>query len=193
MDKKSLLVKILGRKQIADYSYAILFFLISSFFLIFAIKPALSIAFSLERESGDLKRVNDIYEHNILKLVDIQSNLERIRDRLDLLESAVPLKPDTQKMILDIRKAATDQNIEIRNFEMSNVDLKKSTSGKKARTITISLQLDADYPSTTAFINEILSEKRLKTIKRLLIAKDTKSATDSSKLRVTIEVEGHYL
>jgi hypothetical protein len=61
MDKQSLVKKLLGQKEAKDYSYAVLFLIISSFFALFAIKPALSIAFSLKREAADLDRINILY------------------------------------------------------------------------------------------------------------------------------------
>lgn len=193
MDKKKLLSKIFGRKELADYSYTVLFFLISSFFLIFAIKPALSIAFSLRRESGDLKRVNDVYEQNILKLVDIQANLERIRDKLELLETAVPPRPDTQGIVADIKRAAADQGLLIKNFDISKVDLKKSDDKKNIKVIAINVQADTDFQSISGFVQKLITQKRLKLIKKLSIFKDDKNATGSSVLRVIFETEGYYL
>ena len=71
IDKKTLLKGILNRKDLVDYTYGILFLIISSFFLFFAIRPALTIAFSLQRESIDLKKLNAQYEENVLKIVEM--------------------------------------------------------------------------------------------------------------------------
>lgn len=193
MDKKSLLSKIIGRKEIVDYSYAILFFLISSFFLIFAVRPALSIAFSLKRESADLKRINDIYERNILKLVDIQANLESIRDKLSLLDSAIPQRPGVNTLVQDVRSAAEEQGITIENFEMSTIDLKKMSDEKKVKTITITIQTNANYQSTEQFIQKIIDQKRLKTIGKLQIKKDDKTQSGSSQLHITLETDAYHL
>lgn len=50
MNTKELILKLTQDKKVKDYSYAILFFAISSFFAWFVIKPVLGIAFSLDRQ-----------------------------------------------------------------------------------------------------------------------------------------------
>lgn len=193
MDKKSLITKLLGRHEIVDYSYAILFFLISSFFLVFAVKPALSIAFSLQRESIDLKRVNDVYERNILKLVDIQSNLEQIRDQLYLLDTAVPPTPYVQALVTDVRGIATEEGLNLRNFEITPINFKNAAGGKKVQMVTISMQTDGSYQAASDFIQKMIEQKRLKTISKIQMSRDERSASSSSQLRIVIETNGYYL
>jgi hypothetical protein len=52
----------LNKSPYKDYSYAIMFFLVSTFFVVFVIRPVLSIAVALQKESSELEQVNKVYE-----------------------------------------------------------------------------------------------------------------------------------
>lgn len=193
MEKKRLLQKIFKKKEIKDYTYAILFFSISSFFLIFAIRPALTIALSLKRESSDLRRVNDLYERNILKLVEIQSTLESIRDKTPLLQGAIPEKPETNVLISDITNAAKISGLNVKNFQLASISLKKTASQNELKHIKVQLQSNSNFQSTDGFIEALMQQRRLKTIKRLQIIKEKATETASGQLKVIIDFEGYYL
>lgn len=193
MDRQLLIKKFLTRKEVKDYTYAILFFVISSFFTLFAIKPALSIAFSLRRQAFDLERINAIYEKNILKLVDIQFKIENIRDKTYLLEQTVPKKPETKTLVDNIKQVASAEGILINNLSLSSVDLKKEVEETKLRLLLINMETTAEFAAAHNFIEKITQQKRIKTIKNLKILKGENSSTDSAHLKIMMEIEGYYL
>lgn len=192
MNKKNIVTNILEKKAVRDYSYAILFFLISSFFLLFAIRPALVIAFSLRREAHDLRKLNEVYESNILKLVDIQSQLELVRDQIYLLETALPNNPNSPEIIQDIQTAAQVHGVSIRILESSKINL-KNTSKAKIKMLPITAQVSGDFNQVHNFLLQLQQSKRLKTVEKLQIVRDEKEATTSSQLKVIIDVNSYYL
>ena len=193
MDKKILIQKILNKKEIKDYTYAILFVIISIFFLIFAIRPALTIAISLKREAQDLHKLNVSYETNILKLVEIQSVLESIRDKTRFLEAAIPQKPETSILINDITNAAQSTGFKIKSFQIASIGLKKASVQNELKRIEIQMQSNSGFQNIDGFIETIISQRRLKTIKQFQIMKEKGIGTSSAQLKVIIDFEGYYL
>lgn len=193
IDKKTLLKGILNRKDLVDYTYGILFLIISSFFLFFAIRPALTIAFSLQRESIDLKKLNAQYEENVLKIVELQSNIELARNDLYILDEALPQKPNMDKFVREIKTAALISNLTVTRLEVQEVPLKEKTKSTAKKKVSVRIDGNGEYAVIKQFINEILSQRRIKTIKNITIGKNQKQSTDSAALSVIIELEGHYL
>ena len=61
IDKTTLINRLTQSKETKDYTYAILFLLISSFFAFAVIRPVITIAVSLDREAKDLRVTNDFF------------------------------------------------------------------------------------------------------------------------------------
>jgi Tfp pilus assembly protein PilO len=193
MDKQSLVKKLLGQKEAKDYSYAVLFLIISSFFALFAIKPALSIAFSLKREAADLDRINILYENNLTKLVDVQTSLEKVRDKTYLLDMAAPKMPETKTLIDDIKQSASSEGILIQKLSLSDVDLKNDSKSKDLKVIAINMETRSNFTSVNNFIHKITDQKRIKTLRSLKILSDESVASGEGQLRIVMEIEGFYL
>ncbi len=193
MDKQLLIKKILAKKEVRDYTQIILFFLISSFFLLAAIKPALTIAFSLKREIFDLERINAIYERNILKLVDAQFKLENIRDKTYLLDQALPKSPEMKTLVDNVKQVASAEGVLIDSLSLLSVDLKKEIKGIQPKPLIINMEIKGEFSTVNNFIKKISDQKRIKIIKNLKILKETDFSTESAHLKIIMETEGYYL
>ncbi|GIW64964.1 MAG: hypothetical protein KatS3mg092_0897 [Patescibacteria group bacterium] len=79
MEKNQLKKNIFSKSQ--DYTYIILFLIIFSIFIFFAINPSLKTAFSLKKEKNDLEVINNIYEQKIINIANIQNQLEENREK----------------------------------------------------------------------------------------------------------------
>src|SRR3989344_3708776 len=93
-------------KNTGNYVSVIFFLLIFSVFIIFAIKPSLTTAFSLKKEELDLQQVDRVYEEKINSITMIQAVIEENRDNLPLLNQSVSANPEVNKIIEDIKKIA---------------------------------------------------------------------------------------
>lgn len=185
--------KILNQPEMKDYTTAILFFVAFAFFTLVVIRPALIIAFSLQREAGDLKRIDAVYEKNISKLIFIQSTLENIRGKVYLLDQAMPKSPKTTLLIDDIRKVASEQNINLSNLNLSNVDLKNIQNKTKLNTLTVNLETETNFVAAKKFIDNLMSQRRIKTIKSLTISRIENLSSGSANLKISFILEGYYL
>src|SRR5574340_819007 len=106
---KSTIAKSIFTKKTGDYTFTIMFFLIFSMFIIFAIKPSLTTAASLKKEEEDLEKIDAVYEKKIIAIATIQQAMEANRNDFFLLGQAISSYPKVNKMIEDIKSVA-DQN-----------------------------------------------------------------------------------
>ncbi len=177
-------------KKTRDYSFAILFFLVFSMFIVFAIKPSLTTAFSLKKEESDLTQINDLYESKISNITDIQNQLETNRDNLYLLDEAVSKTPQVNKIVEDIVSIANSDNLVIKRAGVDDVNLIKSP--KSLNDIVFTLEGQGSFDNLNKFIKDLFMQRRLKTIEEMKISKDNLS-TSSANLQIQLKIDGYYL
>lgn len=193
MDKRLAAVKqLFSQKQVADYTYATLFFLISSLFAFLAIKPSLSIAFSLKREADDLAKLNAAYEKNIESIIKIQKELETVRGKTFLIAEATPDKPEIKTVIDNITGAVGASGGQLEPFDMPAIDLKGDGQNKTLKAIPIGLSLEGEWTALNSLIDELTAKRRLTVIKNLNIVK-SEASSQSASLKSDVDIENYYL
>jgi Tfp pilus assembly protein PilO len=187
IDTVDVIKKVLGKKQVQDYTYAIMFLLLSSFFSFFVIRPVLRIAVSLSNEAQELKAINAIYETNIRKIVELQAALENIRPKSYLVEAAIPSGPQLQPFITEIRLAAETTPLKIGSIDVGEVTYHDDS--KKIKALDLSIKVQGSFAEVSRFIKTLLNQPRLKHITALRMTKDT---IQSQELEISLTVESGY-
>lgn len=182
-------------KKATDYTFTILFFLIFSLFILFAIKPSLTTAVSLKKEESDLKIIDSKYESNIINIVSVQSLMEEHREKLPLLTDAISDHPQVNKMIDDIKKASDQTAFVIKKAGIEEVSL-LDTKNKKLQTLLLTIEGSSDFDILMRFIQSLSNQRRLKTIEKIVITNSGNlegQASSSGQLKVIMNVEAYYL
>ena len=205
IDKSILINKITGSKEAKDYTYAILFLLVSSFLAFSVIKPVLSIAVSLNKEAKELKQVNAVFEKNINNMVALQNEMQEIRSQTYLVDLAVPKQPSIQQLMQDIRASALDEGMELKTIEVTqseeikNVQLSRKLNTSEdvkskitAKPITIQLIVKSDFDQAVRFIKRVMNQKRLKTVSKIALSKE-QDKKGSNFLTINMEIKGYHL
>lgn len=181
-------------KKAQDYTFTILFFLIFSLFILFAIRPSLTTAAGLKKEEVDLKAIDAQYENNITNIASVQSLMEQHREELPLLTDAIADHPQVNKMIDDIKKASDQTTFGLRKASIGEVNL-LDTKVQDLQTLHLTIEGTSDFDTLMKFIQALFHQRRLKTVQRLIISRDQQQdqATASGQLKVIMEVEAYYL
>lgn len=190
MDSK---IKFIFGKKIKDYTYTILFFLIFSFFLLVVIKPNLEIVFNLQKEREKLIALATSYSLVIEKIVAMQVMLETTRKDIFVLDQALPVKPEINKIIDDINNIASLSGLIIKNFSVSQINLKENQKSVGRQDLILDLDLDSDFNGAKTFFEELHKQRRLKIINNISINKDSKSGTIGGQLKIKMSVKTFYL
>lgn len=194
---------LLNKGPIKDYSYAIIFLVVSSFFIIFVIRPVLTIAIRLRNEAQELQQVNDVYEENITRVLSLQSELESVRSRRTLLKEALPEQAMVKALIDDVQAAANEQGIDLEKILIGGVSLKESAEegapdpvleGLSTRTVGIQVTIAGSYDQTQGFMDSLLNQRRIKSIDSFSV-KNIEYLTESTVtgLQLDIQIESYYL
>lgn len=183
-------LKSVFNQRTTDYSFVIIFLLVFSVFIIFAISPSLKTAFSLKKEERDLTNVDNVYEKKIMNIADIQYQIETNRDDIPLLNQAMSQYPEVNKMIDDVKTIADKNSLIISKANISDVNLRQET--KQIDKVRLNIEAKAGYDNLQSFIKDLFSQRRLKMIDSLTIRQD-KESTESGTLTVVLVIDGFYL
>ena len=208
MNREELLAKILN-KRVRDYSFPIVFFIIFSIFIFFAIRPNLVTAFSLQKELDELRIQDDQYEQVILNIVNYQTVIEKTRDDIPLLKQAIPESPEIFAMVRDIKKGATESGMIINNLDISDVSLKDSGTAptgtqvaaakpkvggvEENKKYTVKFSVDSNFTEVKNFMQNLMNQRRMKIIEQLDIVSAGQQGSQSATFNVSFVVDGYYL
>lgn len=176
-----------------DYSYAIAFFFTFSFFVLFVIRPNLVNVFGSFAQIEELKKVENVYDEQIKTILLIQADMEQYRPQLELVNQAVPSTPVVNKVISDLTLAAEKHAIGIDTLEVQDINL-KSANERQIEAIKVAMECRGTFEEIHNFLTEMRLQRRLKSVKELVIARDLENvATDSADLVIKMQIEGYYL
>lgn len=186
--------KKLFTQKTTDYSFTMLFLIIFSVFIVFAIKPSLTTAFSLKKEQLDLTKIDKVYEDKIMSIALVQSKMEQNRNDIPLIYQAISTSPQVNKMVDDIKQIADANSFLIMKASIGEVNLFESKK-TSIQTIGITVVGVSDFEHLSQFISALLNQRRLKTINNLKVSRPQEEgiATESGQLQIQIDVEGYYL
>src|SRR3989338_9467864 len=190
--EKSLIIKKLFSKKTQDYSYAIAFFLIFSFFIFYIIRPNLITVFEINTKIEQLKSINKLYGEQIDKIVEVQASFEDNRDDFFLLKEAIATKPEVNKLLSDVDVASEGSKLTSEHISVTDINLKDKGSVNKLKSFIVNMNLLGTFEDTLVFINKIYNQRRLKLLPELEIARGQVSS-ESATLNIRLEVEGYYL
>lgn len=185
------LIASLNEKKTKDYTFTTLFFIIFSIFVFFAIKPALITALDLSAEEKNLVILDTKYELLIGQIVQIQSALEEVRDRLYLIDESLPEQPYLNVIIKDIQTIASKNNVTIRTMNVDRINLVESKKDE-LRSLVVSVQLGSSFDDYIKFEKDLIQQRRLKNIKSVSIDRET-VGSGSATLQINAVIEGYYL
>ncbi|QQR64421.1 type 4a pilus biogenesis protein PilO [Candidatus Roizmanbacteria bacterium] len=158
---------------------------------IFAIRPALSTAISLNKQEADLKTLDGKYELLIGQIVQIQNALQLVRDKLYLIDEALPAQPYMNIMMSDIQESAKKNNISIRKIDIHRINLVE-TEKNLFRSMVVNVELGSTFDDFIKFEKDLLLQRRLKKFKTINIGRED-VASGSATLNIKAEIEGYYL
>ncbi len=194
MDRNKIM-QALSQEKVQKPTFAIIFFLLFSFFVYFAIRPNLVTAFSLQKELQEVRLKNREYEEQILQIVNYQTAVEQYRDDFPLLDEAIPLSPGVVKVVDDIRKSASEAGILLTTLSVDDsFEYKNEETPKTEELVSFSLSTTSEVQidQLQQFINNLLDQRRIKTIESVDIS-SKELDEQGTVFSITINIMVYYL
>lgn len=192
--KKNDLITIMKDSKIRDYTYAIIFFIVSSFFAFFVIRPVLTIALSIRREAIDLASINKDYEQNIQKVLELQYSIEQLRPRRGLLDEAMPSQPMIPQVIADLQNASGQSGVPVKLLSIQAVSLKKNSEGPKDTkrpVVQATFKTIATFAQVQQFLEAVANQRRVKGLRNINLTVEKVGVEKVVSLE--IEIESYYI
>lgn len=136
-------------------------------FAVFAIRPTLQTMGSLIKELEDKRDLNQRLAQKVAALSTAQSQYEAVRERITLLDDAIPSTPEFQEALLIIEKLASESQLTIINLQAREVpqepdpvtDVPFDRKARVSRPIV--LTVTGDYPTIRQLIENIQAQRRM--------------------------------
>lgn len=177
-------------KRTASYLTITLSFLSLSLFGLFAIRPTLMTALSLIKSVGDLQKLNVEYENKISSLIHAQSEYEKIREDLPLVDSALPSNSSFSNVAQSIERFAIREDVVINQLQIDSVPVSTLSASSTLYNYGFSLVGLGEYEYLSNFLSHIINWKRIITIKSLEFNQE--GSTQSGILRLTLKGTAYY-
>ena len=185
------------KKQVVVYTGLALTFFTISFFALFAIKPTVTTIVGLIKEIQTKKEIDQKLQAKINSLREAQTNYSLVKDRLDLVDQALPQELDLISLLYQIEILAQKNNtaIESLNFEPSYLLGEKSKDIKDTQSsaTSFSLALGGDFESLNNFLASFESLRRVIGLESFVVNTLGAKEPELSRLNLGLQLKAHYL
>ncbi len=194
------LAPLLKKPKMRASTTAVFSFLAVSLFLWYAVRPTAQTIIYLQREIKDKTTLNKQMEAKITALIEAQATYETIASRLPLLVDALPRSPDPAILAVELRNIANVSQASISAMQIAGVPLttKDATPGAKLiarqplQDFTISLVISGPYTAIKAFLDGLITLRRITTIDMVSIRQGVTLNSSDTALQLSIRLKSYY-
>jgi len=182
-------------KPIAKVSLE-LFFTVTAviIFALFAIRPTLQTMGKLIKELEDKQALNQKLAQKVAALSTAQTQYEAVKDRVTILDEAVPTTPQFEKALLIIEKVASESRVTIINLQAKEVpkepdqatDVPFQQNSRTTRPIV--LNVTGDYPTIRQLIENLQAQRRALIVDTVVFSITEQRGRKTLQATITINV-----
>ncbi len=180
---------------------AVFSFLAISLFAWYAIRPTAQTIIFLRREIADKTVLNEQMENKITALIEAQATYETIKDRLSVIEQALPNNPDGVILARQLRNLAVVSGASISAIQIPSLPIlgQEATPGAKLAQqkpmdqFPVSLVISGSYVSLKQFMDGLLTLRRITGIDAITIKPALRQGLAGDALQLTIRLQSYYL
>lgn len=191
---------IIKRPRFRASTTAVFSFLAISLFLWYAVRPTAQTIIYLQREIADKTQVSQQMEAKITALIDAQATYENISDRLPILDQALPHRPDGAILARELKNIADASQASVSAIQIPSIPLTtdsatpgaKLTAQKPLQEFPITMVLTGAYPALKAFLNGLVSLRRIVTIEQIVIRQNGDFNNPTSELQLSVHLKSYY-
>jgi hypothetical protein len=185
----------LNRSDVRTYSGLILFFLTTSFFLTFAIKPTANTVTSLNRQIADGKVTDQKLQEKINALSAAQVEYNKVAPDLPLINSVLPDNPAVVKFAKLVEGVANSAGVDILSLQFSPVDIYNKETPATKETISTAVLSEHNYTIvfSGSYKNLIAFQEYIRKVQRLTLSDKftiNKLSLGDTKAQLSLDMSG---
>jgi len=160
------------------------------FFVIFAIRPSISLIYTLQKEKAEYKKIDQTLETKIQDIISTQAQFMELINNKALVDEALPSSPLPAEKTVELAKKFLNKNITINSFGVQKISLiPKTQTG--LNTVTVNVDAQAKYQSFWDFLDYVNNSRRLLSLDSLELNTDNTSSS-SALLNFTTTMKTYY-
>ena len=168
-----------------DYKVVSFILFTVSFFVIFAIRPSVSLIYTLQKEKTEYEKIDRVLESKIQQIIMTQAQFMELINNKKLVEQALPDSHQIEKT-----KTFLTQKAAINSYSISKIQVMPAPN-PGLNTVIVNLNGNSSYSDLLEFINFINSSRRLITIDYLTM-NPNQSSTESATLNFNSILNTYY-
>jgi len=177
--------------KVQTYATLLLTLFAIIFFSIFAIGPTVSTITQLRKTLDDNKYLDNQLQTKITNLTQLQSAYLTLSPQLPLLQSALPITPETTKLIGQVRALAQANSVSLTQIQMQSIELATPQPPKsELQPLRVVIGAQGNTTNLKSFTTDLLTFERIITIQSLSLAIPTEKSAGVQ--RIIIQARAYY-
>lgn len=177
------------KKTVSYFTISLSLFSLS-FFGLFAIRPTLITAVSLINDVRNLRTLNLQYENKISDVIKSQAEYEKVRDKINLVDYAVPKTSEFQNLARGFETFAVKDGVFINQMQIDRAPISVIDTSKELQNYNFILTAMGNYSSIKTYLSHLINWKRIVNISSLDFSRE--GGTVSGNLRITMKGSAYY-
>lgn len=162
----------LKKEKNQQYLTVILTLCAATFFILFAINPAISTIVKLRREINDSIFVEKKLSEKISDLSNLSAQYQSIQEDLPYILDAIPKDPEVPTLVAQIQAVANESSVGITKLDVASVNFTGSTASISSP-FAFEVNGQGNYENLGKFISDLISMQRVVSVSSISISKDT--------------------
>jgi len=190
---------ILAKPKTKIYSTVIFFFLVVSLFGWYAIRPTIQTILYLQREIKDKTAVNKKMDDKIQALIQSQSIMESIQQKLPLIEDAIPKNPDAIDVVRQLRDLTVSTGASVSAIQIGTIPAVQTASSSaspltKQVEFPVTMSVEGNYQTISLFLNSLINIRRIILIDSISFTPNKKqgSVSASPNIQLVLRMNTFY-
>lgn len=181
----------------------VLAFLITAFFIVFAIRPTFSTIVSLQKSIVDSREILEELEEKVIALGKAASLLEKIKPQLPVLEASIPSKGiGYDELSFNLEALSINTGVTIESFTVGKSPIQsrlltiyEPNKEQEVVSTPITVRINGSYAQAQEFLTKLASTIRLNSLESVTIMRDGKNSKTlgAGSLSMTIGGQVFYL
>lgn len=178
-----------NKKTVSYFTISLSLFSLS-FFGLFAIRPTLTTAISLINEVKNLKTLNLQYENKISDVIKAQAEYEKVRDKINLVDYAIPKTSEFPYLVRGFETFAAKDGAFINQLQIDRAPISVIDTSKELQSFNFIITAMGNYSSVKTYLSHLINWKRIINISSLDFSRE--GGTVSGNLRITMKGSAYY-
>jgi Tfp pilus assembly protein PilO len=183
------------RKKSQKWAPTVAALFLTTFFIIFAIRPTVITISELLAEIKAREELSQKLRTKVDQIFAAQALYNQIYDRLYLLDQTLPTNPDFARFSQALEGNRLEANLTLKTLNYSSIVLTEKTSQgstKESQNFIFSSGLTGNYPNLKALLDNIFHQRRIVYIDNLKIsqAKNNQDQEGPANLPLIISLNG---